>query len=144
MCSGGDGVYASAEALTRFFSHCPEMMPVYRMLEDRVNERCGNVDVRVQKTQITFTDRFGFAWASLPVRRRRDWPERCLIVSFGLAYHKESPRIAVAVEPYPQRWTHHVIVTTPEDIDDELLGWIEESHQFSLTKRRGRGTGSKA
>ena len=119
-------------------------MPVYRMLEDRVNERCGNVDVRVQKTQITFTDRFGFAWASLPVRRRRDWPERCLIVSFGLAYHKESPRIAVAVEPYPQRWTHHVIVTAPEDIDDELLGWIEESHQFSLTKRRGRGAGSKA
>ena len=40
-------------------------------------------------------------------------------MSFGLAYHKESPRIAVAVEPYPQRWTHHVIVTAPEDIDDE-------------------------
>ena len=137
-------MYAPAEELLQFFSHRPEMLPVYRMFEDRVNERCGNVDVRVQKTQITFTDRFGFAWASLPVRRRRDWPDRCLIVSFGLAYHKESPRIAVAVEPYPQRWTHHVVVTTPEDIDEELLGWIEESHQFSLAKRRGKGVGLNA
>ena len=137
-------MYAPAEELLQFFSHRPEMLPVYRMFEDRVNERCGNVDVRVQKSQITFTDRFGFAWASLPVRRRRDCPDRCLIVSFGLAYHKESPRIAVAVEPYPQRWTHHVVVTTPEDIDEELLGWIEESHQFSLAKRRGKGVGLNA
>ena len=135
-------MYAPVEELVRFFSRCPEMLPVYRALEDCINERCGNVDVRVQKTQITFTDRFGFAWASLPMRRRRDWPERCLVVSFGLAYRKESPRIAIAVEPYPHRWTHHVIVTCPEDIDDELMGWIDESHRFSLAKRRGTTTPS--
>ena len=137
-------MYAPAEELIRFFARCPERLPVYRALEDRVNERCGDVAVRVQKTQIAFTDRFGFAWASLPLRRRRDWPERCLVVTFGLAYHRESPRIAVAVEPYPQRWTHHVIVAIPEDIDDELMGWIEESHRFSLAKRPGRDAGSNA
>ncbi len=130
-------MYAAMNDLLRFFSAMPEMLPVYRVLEDRINERCGDVDVRVQKTQVTFTDRFGFAWASLPVRRRRDWPEKCLVVCFGLAYRKDSPRIAVATEPYPNRWTHHVLLERPEDVDDELMDWIEESHQFSLSKRRG-------
>lgn len=133
-------MYADNDALVRFFSQMPEMLPVYQVFEQRVNERCGDVDVRVQKTQITFTDRYGFAWASLPVRRRRGWPERCLIVTFGLAYRRESPRIAIATEPYPNRWTHHVLVERAEDIDDELMGWVEESHAFSLTKRpRKRG-----
>ena len=132
-------MYADNDALVRFFARMPEMLPVYQVFEQRVNERCGDVDVRVQKTQITFTDRYGFAWASLPVRRRRDWPERCLIVTFGLAYRKESPRIAIATEPYPHRWTHHVLVERAEDIDDELMGWVEESHAFSLTKRPRRG-----
>ena len=50
----------------------------------------------------------------------------------------ESPRIAVATEPYPNRLTHHVLAVSPEDIDGELMAWIEESHQFSLTKRRGK------
>lgn len=134
-------MFADADELVRFFSAMPEMLPVYRALEDRTNETCGDVDVRVQKSQVTFTDRFGFAWASLPVRRRRDWPERCLVVTFGLAYRKESPRIAVATEPYPNRWTHHVLVERPEDVDDELMAWVEESHRFSLAKRRG---GSRA
>lgn len=130
-------MYAAMNDLLRFFSAMPEMLPVYRVLENRINERCGDVDVRVQKTQVTFTDRFGFAWASLPVRRRRDWPEKCLVVCFGLAHRKDSPRIAVATEPYPNRWTHHVLLERPEDVDDELMDWIEESHQFSLSKRRG-------
>ena len=64
-------MYANPTDLTSFFAPMPEMLPVYRTLEDRINETCGDVGVRVQKTQITFSDRFGFAWASLPVRRRR-------------------------------------------------------------------------
>ena len=131
-------MYANPIDLTSFFASMPEMLPVYRTLEDRINETCGDVDVRVQKTQITFSDRFGFAWASLPVRRRRGWPGRCLVVTFGLSYRKESPRIAIATEPHPNRWTHHVLAVSPEDIDGELMAWIEESHQFSLTKRRGK------
>ena len=113
-------MYADEAVLARLFSAMPEVLPVYHALEDRINEACGDVDVRAQRTQVTFTDRFCFAWASLPVRRRRGWP-----------------RIAVATEPHPARWTHHVLVERPEDVDDELMGWIEESHQFSLAKRRG-------
>ena len=57
-----------------------------------------------------------------------------LLVSFGLSYKKESPRIAYAVEAYPNRWTHHVIVEQAGEIDRELMKWLQEAYAFSLIK----------
>lgn len=124
--------------LVRFFSPMPEILPIYRVLEDAVLERCGAMDIRVQKTQVTFSDKRVFACASLPIRRRRGWPVRCLVVTFGLEHRVEAPRIAIATEPYPDRWTHHVLVERTEDIDDELMAWIDEAHRFALEKRPRR------
>ena len=56
-------------------------------------------------------------------------------MSFGLNYRKESPRIDAAVEPYPNRWTHHVMIGSEEEIDAELLDWIAEAAAFSRAKR---------
>ena len=56
------------------------------------------------------------------------------LMSFGLSYQIDSPRIAMSVEAYPNRWTHHVIVESPEDIDGTLLGWIHEAYLFSDSK----------
>jgi hypothetical protein len=89
----------------------------------------------VQKTQISFSCRYNFAFASLPIRRRKGWPKHCVIVSFGLFDRLASPRIAVAVEPYPNRWTHHVIISDERELDAELMGWIAEAHAFSQSKR---------
>ena len=115
------------DELMRYFASAPEMMLVYRVFEDRVTEQCaprGPLAIRVQKTQITFSNRYNFACASLPVRRKKGWPNPCLMITFGLEHRLESPRIAVATEPYLNRWTHHVLVARPEDIDDELMSWV--------------------
>ena len=39
-----------------------------------------------------------------------------------------------AVEPYPNRWTHHTIVSEPDQLDGELMGWLREAHAFALVK----------
>ncbi|MFR6217731.1 MAG: DUF5655 domain-containing protein [Enterocloster bolteae] len=39
-----------------------------------------------------------------------------------------------ATEPYPNRWTHHVIVQSADEIDDKLMGWIREAYEFALVK----------
>ena len=46
----------------------------------------------------------------------------------------EDPRIAVAVEPYPRRWTHHVLLSRPEEVDGQLLDWLREAYVFSQCK----------
>ena len=129
-----DASTAPIDELARLFARDPEMLPLYLAFEERVRTTCGDCRIRVQKTQVTFSNRYNFACASLPVRRKRDWPAHCLMVTFGLARRVDSPRIAVAVEPYPNRWTHHVLVEREADIDDELMGWVREAYDFSLSK----------
>ena len=104
-------------------------------MTERLDRRLPQTAVRVQKSQISFYGRHLFAAASVPVRRKKGWPEHCLMVTFGLFDRLESPRIAVAVEPYPNRWTHHVLVTGEEELDEELLGWLEAAYQCSEQKR---------
>ena len=109
-----------------FFDKAPELLPLYAALEEAVLARCPDARVLVMKSQIAFTVARRFAFASLRGRR--------LIVTFGLPYRVESPRIWQAVEPYPGRWTHHVILGSPEEIDDTLLGWMEEAWHFASRK----------
>lgn len=61
------------------------------------------------------------------LKRMKGCPEVFIIVSFGLFHRLNSPRIAIAVEPYPNRWTHHMIVFEAEQLDDELIGWLQGS-----------------
>ena len=117
-----------------FFDGKPTELALYQALERAMAARFPEASVKVQKSQISFYNRHLFAAASLPVRRKKNWPERCILVTFGLEHRLESPRIAVATEPYPNRWTHHVVVARAEELDEELTDWLEEAYTFALGK----------
>ena len=119
-----------------FFAEHMEALPIYERLESAILTRIPDVNIKVAKTQITFAGRRGFAFASFnPCRKAKERPAVWMTVSFGLGYRKESPRIDVATQAYPGRWTHHVMVGTPGEIDEELLGWIQEAAEFSAATR---------
>lgn len=117
-----------------FFNRMPRMLPLYAALREKLERAYPDMDVRVAKTQISFRNRHVFAMASLPWRKVKGWPEAYLLVSFGLPCRKESPRIAQAVEAYPNRWTHHVLVVAEDEIDDTLMSWLDEAFWFSAAK----------
>ncbi len=120
-----------------FFAGHPQALGMYLYLEEQILRRVPEAVVKTAKTQITFANPRGFAFVSfLPVRRAALRPEVFLTVTFGLGYRKESPRIDAATEPYPGRWTHHVMVDSQEEIDGELLDWIAEAAAFSAAKRK--------
>ena len=56
--------------------------------------------------------------------------DRWTAVPAGLA-----PGVVAASEPYPGRWTHHVLVTEADQIDEELMGWLREAWDFAESKR---------
>ena len=118
----------------RYFAGKPLELSLYEALFQQMDAAFPQASVKVQKSQISFYNRHLFAAASLPVRRKKDWPEHCILVTFGLSYRLDSPRIAVAVEPYPNRWTHHVVLSAPEQVDGELMAWLEEAYAFSAVK----------
>ena len=119
-----------------FFDKHPEALPLYEALEERILAELRDVKIKVQKTQITFSNKRNFAFVSfLPVRKAGERPDIYIAITFGLSYRKESLRIDAATEPYPNRWTHHMLISRTEEIDDELMGWIEEAAVFSAGKR---------
>ena len=118
-----------------FFEGRPLELSLYQALFRQLETLFPEGAVRVQKSQISFYGRHLYGAVSLPVRRRKGWPEHCLVVTLGLNRQLESPRAVVAVEPYPGRWTHHFLLTEEDQIDQELLGWFQEAWDFAQSKR---------
>lgn len=119
-----------------FFNEMPDALPIYEAFRNRVTEEIPDVRIDVKKTQISFSNKRMFACVSfIKARRAKNRPSPYLVVTFGLVHQAQSPRIDVATEAYPNRWTHHVTVGTPEEIDDELMAWVREAAEFSASKR---------
>ena len=119
----------------QFFEVMPGALPLYEQLLELVRQTVGTFSIRVQKTQITWSNRYVFACISFAkVRPAKLRPQTYLVVTFGLDHRVESPRIDISTEPYPHRWTHHVLISAPEEIDNELLGWVREAYDFSAAK----------
>ena len=119
-----------------FFDKMPGVLSLYEVFERRVFSGISGVNIKVQKTQISFSSRYNFAFVSLlPVRKKKERPEVYIVVTFGLGHQVISPRIDAVSEPYPGRFTHHVLVSEEEEIDEELMGWVKEAASFSERKR---------
>ena len=118
-----------------FFQQDMEALPLYERLESLILDRIPDVQIKVQKSQISFYNRHMFACVSFAkVRKAKERPDHYIVVTFGLDHRLDSPRIDVATEPYPNRWTHHVLISSPSEINDELMGWIQEASVFSALK----------
>ena len=117
-----------------FFEKIPQMLPIYETLRNRLAEKYEDTQVKVSKTQISFRNKHIFAMVSLPLRRIKNTPKVYMLVSFGLSYRLDSSRIFQAAEPYPSRWTHHVLIEHGDDIDAQLMEWLDASYQFSMIK----------
>ena len=118
-----------------FFDSKQDALPLYETFREAVLEKVPDTRIEVKKSQISFFSRHMYAAVSFtPVRRAKNRPDPFLTITFGLPYRKESARIDVAVEPYPNRWTHHVMIGSVEEIDQELLSWIEEAAAFAANK----------
>ena len=119
-----------------FFDAKPSALPLYEAFREAVLDRMPDIRIEARKTQISFFNRHMFAAVSFtPVRKKKDRPDPFLTITFGLPYRKGSGRIDAAAEPCPNRWTHHIMIGTKEEIDDELLSWIAEAADFAERKQ---------
>lgn len=120
----------------RFFSKKQNAFDLYKILRAKIRLACPQAVIQVKKTQISFFDRHMFCAVSfLPARPAKDRPKQYITVTFGLPYRLDSPKVDIATEAYPNRWTHHVLVGDASEIDHQLLSWIVEAAEFSRNKR---------
>ena len=117
-----------------FFQGREDALPLYLCLREKLTD-CGPVEIQVKKTQISLVRRRLFGAVSfLPVRRAKDRPPVWITLTIALGRRLDSTRIDGVVEPYPGRWTHHLMIGSEEDLDEEVLGWLREAAAFAETK----------
>ena len=118
-----------------FFDKQPDALPLYVAFADAVTKLYPDAEIRVQKSQISFYDVHMFACVSfVRVKKKKELPDPYLVVTLGMPYPIESPRVATKTEPYPGRWTTHIVIGGTEDIDEELLCWLKQAHGFAKNK----------
>ena len=118
-----------------FFDQHMETLPLYLAFEEILFDSFPAVNRRVQKTQITFSNRHVFACVSFArVKRKTELPMGYMVVTLGLPTQLDSERVAVKTEPYTGRWTHHIVINKPEELDEELLSWVREAYDFAAVK----------
>ena len=119
-----------------FFNQKPEAIPLYEVFEERLLAELEGVIIQPQKSQITLKNRRVFGAVSfLAARKAKDRPDPYITITLGLDRREGSPRIDQASEPYPGRWTHHIVIASPEEIDDDLMAWVREAYDFAAAKR---------
>ena len=123
------------QAALTFFDKRPEMYDLYESLESAITESYPSVNIKVQKTQITFSNRRVFACISfMRPLKKSELPSSYFVITLGLPYPLDSGRAAVKTEPYPGRWTIHIIISSQEELNDELYGWVRQAYEFAENK----------
>jgi hypothetical protein len=109
--------------------------PGARELFDRFESlvaACGPYEVAPAKTRVAFMARVRYASVN-------SLSDRGMSIHFGLPAPLDHARIR-RVERIGDWFVHHVRITTPEQLDEELLGWLRTSYrQMGLQERLREG-----
>lgn len=86
----------------------------------------GPYDVRVSRSQVAFRRRIGFAYLWRPGQYvTSDVPA---VLSVALPREDASPRWKQVVHPAAHVWMHHLELRTPDEVDEDVVGWLAEAY----------------
>lgn len=118
-----------------FFDGHQEVFPIYETFENMLLHLYPQTKRKVQKTQITFSNRHVFACVSfMRPKKKSELPTSYFVLTLGLSYPLESERVAVKTETYPGRWTTHIVISDISDLDSELLDWVRQAYELAEHK----------
>ena len=118
-----------------FFCDNKKIFPVYEAFVFELISRFPKTKIKVQKTQISFSNRHIFACVSfMRVRKKAELLDEYFVLTLGLPVPLESARVAAKTEAYPGRWTTHIVISGFSDLDDELSELVRQAYDFSLIK----------
>ena len=118
-----------------FFDQHQTALPLYEAFAGKMAAQFPDSKIKVQKTQITFSHRHIYACVSfLRVKKKAELPDGYFVLTIGLPYPLESERAAAKSEPYPGRWTTHIVISEMSDLDEELFAWVAQAYEFSEKK----------
>ena len=87
----------------------------------------GEAEVRVTKSQIAFRRRKGFAYVWRPGQYVKN--EVPAVLVHRPAAQVASDRFKEVAHPSAKVWMHHLELSDPAQLDDEVRAWLTEAYQ---------------
>lgn len=112
-----------------FFSKWPESLPIVRAFLPEALARWPEAEIVTQKSQVGLRAPRPFCALTPPVRRAKGWPKHAVTLSLFLSRPLAPARMILSVEPYPGRWTNHIPLCDPAELDEELWAWVDEARK---------------
>ena len=111
--------------LDEYFEGRPDARAIFEAVRQAA-DAIGPVEYRVTKSQIALARgaTFAIVWIPGVYLHGRGAP---LVLTLPLRHRDPSPRWKEVVEPHPGRFTHHLELWSPDDIDSEVIGWLREA-----------------
>lgn len=116
-----------------FFKGRPASLKLFNSLHSVIAKIC-SPEIEVTKTQISFGEKYKYIWVWLPqtwIKKRSENSITLTIVTDNLI---QSGRIEKSVQPKKGYWTHHIILETKKEIDNEIENLIREGYHFYLKR----------
>lgn len=102
----------------------PVGLEIYHRLAGEL--RGMDVEVRATRSQISFRRRRGFVFLWDP--RRYVSSTVPAVLSVALPYELASDRVKEIVRTTGRTWLHHIELGGPDDLDEEILGWVRTAY----------------
>jgi len=99
----------------------PVVTAIYEKLIEELH-KFGTLKIEPKKTSIHLGNRFGFAG----VYTRKDY----MNLEVHLRNKLNSKRISKVEQASPNRFHHTIKISTPKEVDKELLGWLKEAYEL--------------
>ncbi len=111
--------------LDEFFDGQDEARALFDAVRAAI-EKAGPTEIQITKSQVAFgrSAWFAFVWMPDVYLGKTGVP---LVLTIGLKRRDDSPRWKQVVEPAPGRFTHHLELHRPSEIDDQVSAWLEEA-----------------
>ena len=119
------------EDVLLFFDKHSKALALYEMLMERAFKLFPDTAIRVSKTQIGLRNKHIYGCISF---LKKELSDEYFILRLGLPFPLETQRIVIITEPYPDRYTNHILISETADIDDELFSWLALAYDFSNSK----------
>jgi hypothetical protein len=117
-----------ASARSLFAGH-DDALAILERATDLV-EALGPVELRVGRSQIAFRARRGFAYLWRPTQFLAHGAPA--VLSIPLARIDSSARWKEVAHPSPRVWMHHLELASPDDLDAEVVAWLNEARAAAL------------
>jgi hypothetical protein len=111
----------------RFFANDPVAYALYTAVR-KVVDTIGDAGVRVGKSQVSFRHRRPFAAVWMPAQYLSG-DTAPLVLTVYLPRRDLSPRWKEVVQPTAGRFTHHLELREPQDVDGEVVEWLRQAWQ---------------